>query len=431
MMAAKAGLLLATLALAADEPDEVLLARLHGKRAVALMAKGCLGALSGPSPGPVDTTAALGCVAQRLAGWLAELRGSLLLELEAGEAMRSGGSATGLAAAGTSDRDRDSAVDAIADCDERGAALVFEAAAALGAMDAVVAEDLEGAPWVRCVAKRAEPLLAFAIRETRTARAKKEALADAWVDQACASAPPPADGARRRTLVNGTGAAAVLVDGFATEKECAHLKAATMHNLTAATVSAAGGALDATLRRSSSAAPPDGDEVAARVAQRARDAAVGILGLPDALRYGGGQEPLNVVRYAPGDAYPGHCDGSCDGTPYLPGGRVASVVVYCEAAAAGGDVVFPGAGVRPQSPEPGSALFLGYRDERDHSPSLHLMDGGLTRHAGCEVTSGEKWVLTLFLRDGVDDYWRQWWAFDTYGWPAQWWHAGGAEFTPL
>ncbi|KAK7236820.1 procollagen-proline 4-dioxygenase [Aureococcus anophagefferens] len=365
------------MALAADEPDEVLLARLHGKRAVALMAKGCLGALSGPSPGPVDTTAALGCVAQRLAGWLAELRGSLLLELEAGEAMRSGTSATGLAAAGTSDRDRDSAVDAIADCDERGAALVFEAAAALGAMDAVVAEDLEGAPWVRCVAKRAEPLLAFAIRETRTARAKKEALADAWVDKACASAPPPADGARRRTLVNGTGAAAVLVDGFATEKECAHLKAATMHNLTAAT------------------------------------------------------EPLNVVRYGPGDAYPGHCDGSCDGTPYLPGGRVASVVVYCEAAAAGGDVVFPGAGVRPQSPAPGSALFLGYRDERDHSPSLHLMDGGLTRHAGCEVTAGEKWVLTLFLRDGVDNYWRQWWAFDTYGRPAQWWHAGGADFTPL
>ncbi|KAH8069737.1 procollagen-proline 4-dioxygenase [Aureococcus anophagefferens] len=380
------------MALAADEPDEVLLARLHGKRAVALMAKGCLGALSGPSPGPVDTTAALGCVAQRLAGWLAELRGSLLLELEAGEAMRSGTSATGLAAAGTSDRDRDSAVDAIADCDERGAALVFEAAAALGAMDAVVAEDLEGAPWVRCVAKRAEPPARDP--ETRTA---KGALADAWVDKACASAPPPADGARRRTLVNGTGAAAVLVDGFATEKE------------------------SRTSRRDD-AQPHGGD------AQRARR-----RGHPGcrALRYGGGQEPLNVVRYGPGDAYPGHCDGSCDGTPYLPGGRVASVVVYCEAAAAGGDVVFPGAGVRPQSPAPGSALFLGYRDERDHSPSLHLMDGGLTRHAGCEVTAGEKWVLTLFLRDGVDDYWRQWWAFDTYGRPAQGWHAGGADFTPL
>ena len=35
------------------------------------------------------------------------------------------------------------------------------------------------------------------------------------------------------------------------------------------------------------------------------------------------------------------------------------------------------------------------------------------------------------LRDGVDDYWRQWWAFDTYGRPAQWWQAGGADFTPL
>ena len=44
----------------------------------------------------------------------------------------------------------------------------------------------------------------------------------------------------------------------------------------------------------------------------------------------------------------------------------------------------------------------------------------------CSIAS-----LGGFLRDGVDDYWRQWWAFDTYGRPAQWWHAGGADFTPL
>ena len=53
-------------------------------------------------------------------------------------------------------------------------------------------------------------------------------------------------------------------------------------------------------------------------------------------------------------------------------------------------------------------------------------------HAGCAVTRGEKWIATVFIRDGVDEYWRQWWAFDTYGKPHQWWDVGGARaFTPL
>ena len=60
------------------------------------------------------------------------------------------------------------------------------------------------------------------------------------------------------------------------------------------------------------------------------------------------------------------------------------------------------------------------------------MDAGLTKHAGCAVTRGEKWIATVFIRDGVDEYWRQWWAFDTYGKPHQWWDVGGARaFTPL
>ena len=48
------------------------------------------------------------------------------------------------------------------------------------------------------------------------------------------------------------------------------------------------------------------------------------------------------------------------------------------------------------------------------------------------MTRGEKWIATVFIRDGVDEYWRQWWAFDTYGKPHQWWDVGGARaFTPL
>ena len=44
-----------------------------------------------------------------------------------------------------------------------------------------------------------------------------------------------------------------------------------------------------------------------------------------------GQEPFNVIKYnISGDEYRVHCDGYCDGSPYVPGGRAATMVIYCQ-----------------------------------------------------------------------------------------------------
>jgi len=43
-----------------------------------------------------------------------------------------------------------------------------------------------------------------------------------------------------------------------------------------------------------------------------------------------GQEDFNVIQYNPGQEYRPHCDGSCDGSPHLHGGRVATMLMYCK-----------------------------------------------------------------------------------------------------
>lgn len=416
----KAGSLVwCVLAVAVGKKEDLTLARLHGRRAVALMVKGCVPLFEAHAG--ATTTPALGCVAQRYADWLASLRGALLFEVAVGAALEGNGttdlSATARAAA--TDGDRDAAIDALSACDERGAAPVFSAAGN------AAPEELEAAPWVRCVARNAEGHVAFAIEETAAARAINADLADAWSTEACAARAPPwtpaaAPGAARvRTLLNGTAGAAVLVDGFLTGGECDALVAASRGRLAPATVfdASKGGEVRSDARRASVAAPLEGAgaELAERVAERARSAAVGLLGLPARLAYGGGQEPMSIVRYGPGDAYPAHCDGSCDGTPHMSGGRVASAVLYCGQPDDGsGATLLVGAG-QIVHPRRGQALFLSYRAGDADSPSLHLSDGGTTRHAGCPVVKGEKWIGTVFVRDGVDEWWRPWWAFETAG----------------
>lgn len=40
-----------------------------------------------------------------------------------------------------------------------------------------------------------------------------------------------------------------------------------------------------------------------------------------------------------------HCDGYCDSSPFMPGGRAATVVVFCEEAARGGQTSFTNADI--------------------------------------------------------------------------------------
>jgi 2OG-Fe(II) oxygenase superfamily len=120
-----------------------------------------------------------------------------------------------------------------------------------------------------------------------------------------------------------------------------------------------------------------------------------------------GQEDFTIIQYNKDDEYNSHCDGSCDGSAYNPGGRVASALMYCQVADVGGGTTFTKAGVFVK-PVKGMATFFSYRG------SDGLMDVGYTEHSGCRVVEGEKWITTFWMRDGVTDE-RPWNMYDPFG----------------
>lgn len=106
-----------------------------------------------------------------------------------------------------------------------------------------------------------------------------------------------------------------------------------------------------------------------------------------------GQEKLMAIQYLQGQQYMLHCDGSCDESPHVRGGRVATVLIYCRMGE-GGATSFPNANVLVRPPVHSAVYFHFSLDGR--SEPWH------TEHSGCPVTAGEKWVVTQWLRAGVD-----------------------------
>eukprot|EP00607_Mallomonas_marina_P005788 CAMPEP_0182437292 /NCGR_PEP_ID=MMETSP1167-20130531/84947_1 /TAXON_ID=2988 /ORGANISM="Mallomonas Sp, Strain CCMP3275" /LENGTH=408 /DNA_ID=CAMNT_0024630157 /DNA_START=151 /DNA_END=1377 /DNA_ORIENTATION=+ len=122
-----------------------------------------------------------------------------------------------------------------------------------------------------------------------------------------------------------------------------------------------------------------------------------------------GQEDFTIIQYNPTDQYTPHCDGNCDHSPHIPGGRVATAVMYCKVADAGGGTTFTKADVFVK-PKPGMATFFSYRGPDG------LMDPGYTEHSGCPVIEGEKVITTFWMRDGVSKE-NPWTVFDPSGVP--------------
>lgn len=106
-------------------------------------------------------------------------------------------------------------------------------------------------------------------------------------------------------------------------------------------------------------------------------------------------EGIQVLRYRPGAEYRPHhdyFDPAHPGTARIlarGGQRVATIVIYLEAPAAGGATTFPEVGLEV-APVRGHALFFSYA--RAHP-------AGKTLHGGAAVTAGEKWVATKWLRE--------------------------------
>lgn len=112
-------------------------------------------------------------------------------------------------------------------------------------------------------------------------------------------------------------------------------------------------------------------------------------------------EPLIVLRYAPGQEYKPHRD-------YLPpasiardgpqaGNRRRTICVYLNPVAAGGATAFPVAGVQVE-PQPGRAVVFDNMAYDAGSPQGRPDPDSL--HAGTPVETGEKWLATLWIRQG-------------------------------
>ncbi len=108
-------------------------------------------------------------------------------------------------------------------------------------------------------------------------------------------------------------------------------------------------------------------------------------------------EPLQVLRYGPGDVYQPHFDffesdgaDHVDSTVGLYGQRVATMICYLADVAEGGATCFPEVGLEVR-PRRGMAVYFTYVDA----------DGAVDRtslHGGAPVITGEKWILTQWCR---------------------------------
>ena len=104
-----------------------------------------------------------------------------------------------------------------------------------------------------------------------------------------------------------------------------------------------------------------------------------------------GQEEFTIIHYnADGDEYVPHCDGTCDGSKHILRGRVATAVLYCEAADVGGATTFTNADIFVK-PKKGMATFFSYKGKNGK------MDEGYTEHSGCPIVEGEKWITTVWM----------------------------------
>ena len=107
-----------------------------------------------------------------------------------------------------------------------------------------------------------------------------------------------------------------------------------------------------------------------------------------------GQEEFMVIQYNKHDQYTPHCDGGCDGGAHAKGGRVATAVLYCETATVGGGTTFTKSDIFVK-PKDGMGAFFSYKGADGN------MDDGYTEHSGCPVVEGEKWISTVWMREGV------------------------------
>lgn len=108
-------------------------------------------------------------------------------------------------------------------------------------------------------------------------------------------------------------------------------------------------------------------------------------------------EGLQVLHYGPNAKNTPHYDflvpsnSTNIASLARSGQRVSSLVIYLNDVSAGGETIFPDIGLAVQ-PKKGNAVYFEYTN------SLQQLDHK-SLHAGAEVTEGEKWVVTKWMRE--------------------------------
>lgn len=198
-----------------------------------------------------------------------------------------------------------------------------------------------------------------------------------------------------QTLLDQKHSKIWLVEDFISPDECAALKNHGSNRLTRATVAGEDGASilsdsrkanQATYNSHNNPADPLHNLYHRAMALTTRETQLNIQ--PE------GQEGFTIIQYDKDDEYTPHCDGACDHSMHLTTGRVATAVMYCTIADRGGATTFTKADIFVK-PKPGMATFFSYKGTDGR------MDDGLTEHSGCPVLEGEKWITTLWMREGV------------------------------
>lgn len=185
----------------------------------------------------------------------------------------------------------------------------------------------------------------------------------------------------------------VVLEGLLSDEECAALIQLSRDRLQRSTiVNRRDGSFEAVAGRSSEGCyfPRGENPLIARLDRRLAE----LTGIPE--DHG---EGLQILRYGVGGEYRTHFDyfrPDDPGSAVLRengGQRVATVVMYLNDVAAGGETSFPNLGGFRVVPRRGAATYFAYCD------ALGQVDP-LTLHAGAPVRAGEKWIATKWLRQG-------------------------------
>ena len=180
------------------------------------------------------------------------------------------------------------------------------------------------------------------------------------------------------------------IRGFATESECRWLVERARPRLSRATVIKKSGERGHAQGRSNSAAVLDVVEMdVALEVMRSRISAATRVPVPLF-------EPTQILHYSVGQEFRPHHD-YLDPTNELhrkimvAGQRIATFLIYLNEGFEGGETDFPAIGLRYRG-RTGDAIFWANLDRQNRPDPL-------TMHAGLPPTSGEKWILSQWIRD--------------------------------